>query len=70
MTKKYTITATDIQQIRTKGLERFHKRKGFGALDNKEIQILLILEGLEALLKSKDIDPPFNIKFDPYKIGE
>ena len=71
MTKdKYVIKESDIRHIRSKGLERFHERKGFGTLDNKEIQILLILEGLEDFLKSKNIDPPFQIKFDPYKIGE
>lgn len=68
--EKYTIQRSDIRIIKDNAMQRFHDRKGFDDLSAEEIQVLLIIEGLTSFLHSKGIDPEFDVKFDPYKIGE
>ena len=67
VSEKYTITRGDVQRIKDIAMEVFRDRRGFGDLDNREIQTLLIAEALKSFLRSKGVEVNFDIDFDPYK---
>ena len=67
MTKKYTITRSDIRHIKDLGVDVFKRRRWFGDLDDKETQILLIIESIRSYLISKGVEVDFDVDFDPYK---
>ena len=57
-----TITDTDIGTIKEFALYAFKNRPDFTGLDNKEMQIYCIIDGLERFLSSKGVDCPFSLK--------
>ena len=64
---KYLLTEKDLYNIRLRGMDRFHERKGFGKLASEDVKLLLIIEGLELYLKGIGLELPFTVQIDPYK---
>lgn len=56
------ITDKDIETIKQNSLESFKKRSTFYGLDNKDIQIYCILDGFDAFLTSKGLNPGFELE--------
>lgn len=58
---KFVITHTELRQIVDGGLRTFHDTK-YLPDEPKELQAYLIVSGLELLLKSKGIEPQFELR--------
>lgn len=54
-----TIDANALGRIKESAMRRFHEARGFPGMDNKEMQTVLIVGGLEDFLRSQGVEPGF-----------
>ncbi len=59
---KLIISDNEISRLKQFALDEFLAHRRFGNMEAKDLQVYLILLGLYDLMKSKGIEPPFEIK--------
>lgn len=68
MTDKFVIDEKDVGKIRDYATRAFEEYRSFSTLDQREIQCLLIIEGLRHHLESNQIEPLFEVKIKKGKL--
>lgn len=62
MHEKLVVNENSIARIQSLAINEFHDIKGFGGLSQKESQTFLILRAFHSFLKSKGVEPQFEVK--------
>jgi hypothetical protein len=59
--KVVKIDMSALGKIKESAIRRFHEARGFPGMDQKEMQAVLIIGGLEDHLKSLGVEPNFTL---------